>query len=158
MFDWGVNARSAADRTRVAKVMRWLLTTDRFGNRYAMARRLGIQYMIWNRKIWGSYAADSGWRRYRGASLHTDHVHFSFTWAGARARMSFWTGKVGNVGTAPTPTLPTPRPTPTVPGPMPTVPRPTTTPRPTTPTIPPARPAPHPRLPCCPARRSRTRP
>lgn len=151
-FDWAVNARSAADRTRVAKVMRWLLKTDRFGNRYAMARRLGIQYMIWNRKIWGSYAADAGWRRYGGASPHTDHVHFSFTWAGARARTSFWTGKVGNVGRAPTPTLPTPKPAPTVPRPTTTpTPRPTTTPtprpttpRPTTPTLPPARPVPAP--------------
>jgi hypothetical protein len=34
-------------------------------------------------------------------------VHISFTWAGARAKTSFWTGKVGNVGAAPTPTLPT---------------------------------------------------
>jgi hypothetical protein len=155
-FDWGVSAHSAADRARVARLMRWLLKKDRFGNRYAMARRLGIQYMIWNRRIWGSYAAGSGWRRYTGASPHTDHVHFSFTWAGARKRTSFWTGKVGRVNaapppvsrpkrppvvTTPRPTLPTPRPTTT----RPTTPRPTVpTPRPTTPTIPPPRPVPLP--------------
>ena len=163
-FDWGVNARSAADRARVARLMTWLLKADKYGNRFAMARRLGIQYMIWNRKIWGSYAAGSGWRRYSGASPHTDHVHFSFTWAGARARTSFWTGKVGNVGAAPAPTLPTPRPpvAPRVPAPVVTpapvtTPRPisTPTPRPTTtptprppspprPTVPPARPVPVP--------------
>ena len=153
-FDWGVTVRSAADRKRVAAVMTWLLKTDRFGNRYAMARRLGIQYMIWNRRIWGSYAADSGWRRYRGASPHTDHVHFSFTWAGARARTSFWTGKVGNINAAPSPTRPpvtpppvTPKPTTTpLPRPTSTPPPTTSTPRPTTtrPTIPPARPAPVP--------------
>ncbi len=33
-------------------------------------------------------------------------MHISFTWAGARAKTSFWTGKVGNIGAAPTPTLP----------------------------------------------------
>ena len=28
-----------------------------------LARRLGIQYVIWNKRIWGSYAAGGGWRR-----------------------------------------------------------------------------------------------
>jgi hypothetical protein len=39
-------------------------------------------------------------------------VHISFTWAGARKKTSFWTGKVGNVGASPTPTPPptTPKP------------------------------------------------
>ena len=62
--------------------------------------------MIWNHKIWGAYSASAGWRKYTGANPHTDHVHISFTWAGARKKTSFWTGKVGNVGSAPTPTLP----------------------------------------------------
>jgi hypothetical protein len=113
-FDWGVSAHSAAGRAKVAKVVHWLLKTDAYGNSYAMARRLGIQYLIWNHKIWGSYAASAGWRKYTGADPHTSHMHISFTWAGAREATSFWTGKVGNVGTAPTPTLPT-SPTPTVP-------------------------------------------
>jgi hypothetical protein len=46
-------------------------------------------------------------------------VHLSFTWAGARAKTSFWTGKIGNIGAAPTPALPPPRPVPT---PTPTTP------------------------------------
>ena len=97
-----------------------------------MARRLGIQYLIWNRKIWGSYSAASGWRKYTGANSHRDHVHISFTWAGARKKTSFWTGKVGNVQAAPPPSsYPTPTPTPT----------PTT---PTTPTATPPRPTPAP--------------
>ncbi|HEX7186655.1 MAG TPA: hypothetical protein VF423_00395 [Actinomycetes bacterium] len=120
-FDWGgLNAGNAKDRDRVKRFITWLFKADKYGNRYAMARRLGIQYLIWNRKIWGSYAASSGWRRYSGASSHRDHVHISFTWAGARKKTSFWTGKVGNIGAAPVPTLPTPAPTPT-PSPTPTV-------------------------------------
>ena len=97
--------------------MHWLVKTDKYGNRYAKARRLGIQYLIWNHKIWGSYSASSGWRKYTGANPHTDHVHISFTWAGARKKTSFWTGKVGNVGAAPTPTLPAADPTPRRPRP-----------------------------------------
>ncbi|MDQ1626259.1 MAG: hypothetical protein QOI54_3 [Actinomycetota bacterium] len=134
-FDWGVSARSAADRARVARVVAWLTRPDVYGNRFAMARRLGIQYVIWNHKIWGTYAATSGWRRYTGANPHTDHVHFSFTWAGARRATSFWTGKVGNVVAAPLPTTPAPR-----------VPVPPGTPaKPGTPPAPPAPPRSQPR-------------
>jgi hypothetical protein len=89
-FDWGVSVHRAADRKAVNDLMRWLLKTDGFGNRHAMARRLGIQYMIWNGRIWGAYAAGSGWRKYRGSNPHTDHVHFSLSWAGARKNTSFW--------------------------------------------------------------------
>ena len=39
---------------------------------HANARRLGIMYMIWNRRIWSSYKASSGWRKYSGSNPHTD--------------------------------------------------------------------------------------
>ena len=89
-FDWGMNYYDATERKQVSQLMRWLLKTDRHGNRWANARRLGIQYMIWNRKIWGAYRASSGWRPYTGASAHRDHVHFSLSWNGARGKTSFW--------------------------------------------------------------------
>jgi peptidoglycan DL-endopeptidase CwlO len=38
------------------------------------ADRLGVLYVIWNRQIW--FPA-TGWKSYRGASAHTDHVHVS---------------------------------------------------------------------------------
>jgi hypothetical protein len=115
-FDWGVSARSASGRRTVDRMLSWLFKTDTYGNRYAMARRLGIQYVIWNHKIWGAYSASAGWRKYTGANPHTDHVHISFTWAGARAKTSFWTGKVGKVGAAPgVPTTPTRPGVPTIP-------------------------------------------
>ncbi|MDQ4086336.1 MAG: hypothetical protein M3165_11010, partial [Actinomycetota bacterium] len=110
-FDWGVSAYNAKDRRSVNALMRWLLKKDKHGNRYAMARRLGIQYMIWNRRIWGSYAASSGWRRYTGASPHTDHVHFSLSWKGARRLTSFWRPKRFG-GPAPRPPQPRPGPRP----------------------------------------------
>jgi hypothetical protein len=126
-WDWGgLNAKKKADRLRVQKFKSWLLKKDRHGNRWSRARRLGIQYVIWNKRIWGSYAASSGWRRYTGANPHTDHVHISFTWAGARKKTSFWTGRPGNVFAAPRPTTP-----PAPPAPKPTKPAPSTsTPRP----------------------------
>ena len=51
----------------------------------AYSKELGIQCVIWNRKIWSSSYPHSGWRRYRGVASHTDHIHVEFTWARARA-------------------------------------------------------------------------
>jgi hypothetical protein len=38
------------------------------------ASRLGIKYVIWNRRIW----QNGSWTNYTGPSPHTDHVHISF--------------------------------------------------------------------------------
>jgi hypothetical protein len=96
-LDWGVNVSNAREAKAANEVIAWLLATDRYGNKFAMARRLGIMYIIWNRRIWGAYNAASGWRAYTGASPHTDHVHFSFAWAGANKQTSYWTGRVANI-------------------------------------------------------------
>ncbi|MBW2733605.1 MAG: hypothetical protein JRH20_14550, partial [Deltaproteobacteria bacterium] len=87
-WDWQVNASHPSAQALVD----WLLATDEHGNRDAMARRLGIMYMIWNRQIWRSYRAEQGWQPYGGTSPHTDHIHFSFSWVGARGTSSFWEG------------------------------------------------------------------
>ncbi len=87
-WDWKLNyPHPAADA-----VLKWLLATDSNGNKHAMARRVGIMYMIWNRKIWKSYQASKGWQAYTGSSPHTDHVHFSFSWDGANKKTSYWSG------------------------------------------------------------------
>jgi hypothetical protein len=91
-WDWMMDARSPADRARVNEVLDWLLRDSDRGVPHANARRLGIGYIIWNRRIiqlW-DYVADKTWRPYVGASPHTDHVHFSFSWAGAREQTTYW--------------------------------------------------------------------
>ena len=85
-WDWKLNYPHPA----ATNLLNWLLATDSKGNKHAMARRLGLMYMIWNRKIWKAYQASRGWQKYSGASPHTDHVHFSFSWAGANKSTSFW--------------------------------------------------------------------
>jgi hypothetical protein len=92
-LDWSLNAGLASDRATADDIFRWLFATDRYGNSYAMARRLGVMYIIWNGRIWGSYRAAEGWRSYGGASPHTDHIHFSFSRAGALKQTSYWTGR-----------------------------------------------------------------
>jgi len=96
-WDWAVSVGNASQVAEVNEVFAWLFAADAKGNQYAMARRLGIMYIIWNSHIWGAYAAQDGWRPYSCSGVtacHQDHVHFSFGWAGARAQTSFWTKSV----------------------------------------------------------------
>jgi hypothetical protein len=116
-WDWRVSTGNPAHVLQVADLTAWLLAPDEHGNDAAMARRLGIMYMIWDSKIWKSYQAGRGWQPYTGASPHTDHVHFSLSWAGAYLKTSYWTGTVAPVMQGPTPpaplvTAPTPPPNP----------------------------------------------
>jgi hypothetical protein len=102
-FDWGVTP----DNQAAWDVIDWLLAKDSVGNDFAMARRLGLMYMVFDSKIWGAYRADEGWRPYNGASPHTDHVHFSFSRDGATKLTSYWQGKPapdGSLGDASLPT------------------------------------------------------
>lgn len=69
--------------------------------------------MIWNSGIWQAYQADKGWQVYVGESAHTDHVHFSFGWNGAKQVTSWWSGKVAPIEDGPSaksPISPQPRP------------------------------------------------
>ena len=103
-WDWAVSVKNPRQAAQVKALFAWLFATDAYGNKYAMARRLGIMYIIWNKRIWGTYAASSGWRPYAcsGVTLcHQNHVHFSFSKPGAAGKTSYWTKVVVNVGGSP---------------------------------------------------------
>jgi hypothetical protein len=89
-LDYGFDVFDSAQRADAEDVLNWLLSTDRHGNQHAVARRLGVMYIIWNRRIWKAYQASQGWQSYDGSNPHTDHIHISFSWAGARQRTSWW--------------------------------------------------------------------
>lgn len=103
-IDWMVSIRNREQAAYASALLGWLLATDRAGNRYANARRLGVMYLIWDEKILSLHSADRGWRPYRDCAsrperssdsvCHRDHIHISLSWAGARARTSYWTKKV----------------------------------------------------------------
>ena len=79
-WDWmGV----APGDENVSSFFSWLLS-----NEAEMFRRAGLQYVIWNRKIFTS--SNPQWVEYRGADPHTNHVHVSFSWSGANAKTSFY--------------------------------------------------------------------
>ncbi|TWP54008.1 hypothetical protein FKR81_00065 [Lentzea tibetensis] len=89
-WDWRMSAANPGDAKKVQDVLDWLLATDLDGTPHAMARRLGIGNIIWNRrsislwshenKVWGPYDGEP----------HTDHVHFAFSWPGARRETSWF--------------------------------------------------------------------
>ena len=56
-WDWGVNAGKVSQRRAAESLFGWLFKEDPYGNSYAMARRLGNMYLIFNRKIWFREAA-----------------------------------------------------------------------------------------------------
>ncbi|WP_052394626.1 hypothetical protein [Kutzneria sp. 744] len=92
-----------ADKADAEDIIRWLLATDKYGNKNAMARRLGIMYMIWNRQMWRAYDSPDQWRPYAGPNPHTDHIHFSLSWAlcqGADVLVDRARGEPGAAGSA----------------------------------------------------------
>lgn len=94
--DWMLNAADPTQKAVADAATAWLTA-----NSGANARRLGVMYIIWNRKMWRAYAPEKGWQPYVGDSPHTDHIHTSLTWDGAMGRTSWWTGSAigrGDIG------------------------------------------------------------
>jgi hypothetical protein len=84
-----LDPNSYADQAAGQQAVDWLLA-----NSATNARRLGVMYLIWNRRIWSAHRDSNGWRPYNYGDPHVSHIHVSFDWAGAEKRTSWWTGKV----------------------------------------------------------------
>lgn len=105
-FDWGADHRVPAQRAAGQSLLDWLFATDAEGNADAMFRRLGLMYVIWDKRIWGTWSRR--WEPYACSGVtgcHINHIHFSFDWAGAREKTSYWTGRVAGVMEPPLPKL-----------------------------------------------------
>ena len=111
-LDWMINANDPAQLALANAITRWLSAPDSRGRAGAMAKRFGINYIIWNRQMWRAYDPARGWAPYYGVSPHTDHIHISFNWDGARMRSSWWSGvavttPLTNANYTPPPPVPT---------------------------------------------------
>jgi len=107
-WDWGMRADDAEESAKVGALLDWLLAPGPTGEPAEMFRRMGLMYVIWNRKVWSTLFKE--WRDYTGADPHTGHVHFSLSWPGALGETSFFRWLRGD-DTAPVPP-PTPLPPP----------------------------------------------
>ncbi|HEX8074239.1 MAG TPA: N-acetylmuramoyl-L-alanine amidase [Thermoleophilaceae bacterium] len=116
-LDWGLNANDPTELAAANAIVAELLATDADGNPHALARRMGVQEIIWNRQIWtaGSRAAQ-GMRPYGGVNPHTDHIHVGQNHDGAQGRTSFWAAAAA---APPAPAAPAPSAGPAAPAPGP---------------------------------------
>jgi hypothetical protein len=100
-IDWHLDAHDPTDRRAARKLIDLLLAGDRMGNPHALARRMGVQEIIWDCRSWwsgseamGRYSACVGPNgkpaRIDDTTAHRDHVHIGLNRAGARMRTSFW--------------------------------------------------------------------
>jgi peptidoglycan hydrolase-like protein with peptidoglycan-binding domain len=92
-LDWMLDATKPDQLALGNALTRWLSAPDSQGRPGAMARRFGINYIIWNRQQWYAWSPDMAWKAYYGSSPHTDHIHFSFNWDGALENTSWWSGR-----------------------------------------------------------------
>jgi hypothetical protein len=99
--DWHLDVHNAADKREAQRLIELLLAPDRAGNLHALARRMGIQEIIWNCRSWFSGSAsmrpyspcydEKGKRRkIDDTTAHRDHIHFGVNWPGAKKRTTFW--------------------------------------------------------------------
>jgi hypothetical protein len=89
-LDWALDTGSAHDLAIGNAVVAWLLSGDRSGNRYARARRMGIQEIAWNGRVWTSSRWEDGLRTIHHGDRRRRWVHIALTSAGARMQTSYW--------------------------------------------------------------------
>ncbi len=99
-FDWLLDAEDPVDLALAQALLDEVLAPDDLGEPHALARRMGIMYIIWNDRMYASYDGfepkrylSSSCRTKRSCSptlRHRDHLHVSLTRKGARGRTSWY--------------------------------------------------------------------
>lgn len=102
-LDWRLDAGVRRERRAARRLIRTLLATDSKGRPNALARRMGVQGLIFNCRQWFGgdglgrygYCLNAKGKRKKAKNLnrtvaHIDHVHIELNWRGARKRTSFW--------------------------------------------------------------------
>lgn len=96
-LDWSLDARKKKEKRKADRVVNTWLAKDDRGRRNALARRMGVQLIIWNCKFW--LAGDTGMRKYSACKGtknpdptqgHIDHIHVELTKPAAKLNTSFW--------------------------------------------------------------------
>lgn len=101
-IDWHLDAGITKERRAANRLIDTLLDSDRDHNVHALARRMGVQGLIFDCRAWWIGMEGMGEYSYcyrRDGELrhgldrtqaHRDHVHIELNWPGARKRTSFW--------------------------------------------------------------------
>jgi len=99
-IDWTLDADNPTDRKIARTFLAAAFGPDAEGNPAALARRMGIMYVIWSDHLYSAYDGfqpesylSSSCRSKRKCSKtlrHRDHVHISLSKAGAKGLTSFY--------------------------------------------------------------------
>ena len=98
--DWHLDVHDPADRRAAKALIGELLAPDALGRPAALARRMGVQEIIFDCRAWfgggeprlTAYSACAG-KHVDDTTAHRNHVHLGLTRRGAAKRTSFWTRK-----------------------------------------------------------------
>ena len=100
--DWHLDVGNAADRHGARRLIELFLAPDAAGTPHALARRMGVEEIIWDCSYWGAGMQD--FIPYRACenkhgevrkhvdptTAHRNHIHFGLSKAGAMRRTSYW--------------------------------------------------------------------
>jgi hypothetical protein len=101
--DWHLDVANAADRHEARRLIELFLAPDAVGTQHALARRMGVEEIIWDCSYWGAGMQDfipykpclSKHGEVREhvdpTTAHRDHIHFGLSKRGAMRRTSYWT-------------------------------------------------------------------
>jgi hypothetical protein len=98
--DWVLDAESPTDRKLAKTFLAAAFATDAEGNPAALARRMGIMYIIWSDRFYPAYhqfqpetylsSSCRSKKRCSKTLRHRDHMHISLSKAGAKGLTSFY--------------------------------------------------------------------
>jgi hypothetical protein len=103
-IDWHLDVTNSADKAGARKLIDLLLAPDQAGNQHALARRMGVEELIWDCSYWSAgmddfqrygvcYGRSGKPRKHVDPTAgHRDHVHIGMTKRGAAGRTSYWAG------------------------------------------------------------------
>ena len=103
-LDWALDARKRSQKRMAMTVINTWMAEDDRGRNNALARRMGVQLIIYNCRWW--QAGDSGWSPYSACSGknpdptqgHIDHVHIELTKPAAKLKTSYWRSGLASGG------------------------------------------------------------
>ncbi len=100
--DWHLDVSDPSDRRAARRLIELFLAPDNVGTPHALARRMGVEEIIWDCSYWGAGMPDfipyracenehGDIRRHMDpTTAHRNHIHFGLSKAGALRRTSYW--------------------------------------------------------------------
>ena len=107
-LDWHLDVHNAKDRKEATRLIDLWLAPDKNGNIHALARRMGIMYLIWDDHFYPAYhqfeqesylsSSCRSKRKCAKTLRHRDHMHISLSKAGGKGLTSFYVDLVPSAG------------------------------------------------------------